>query len=145
MITVEVANHYSDDLAAGIGKLMPVLNQDFGDAPIDAELLKFIIDSPSHGLFVARNDSEIVGVAVLSIVICIGNGRGAYLESFVVSPQFQGQGISSKIWDEMLRWARAKGCQKLEFTSNPKRQRAIAFYQKHGTTIYPTNFFRKTL
>jgi GNAT superfamily N-acetyltransferase len=145
MITIEIIDHYSDALAVGIGKLMPVLNHDLSDAPIDAELLKSIIGSPSHGLFVAYDGGEIVGVAVLSVVMGVDIGRNAYLESFVVSPQSQGQGRSGKIWDEMLGWARAQGCQKLEFTSNPKRQRAIAFYQKHGATIYPTNFFRKTL
>jgi GNAT superfamily N-acetyltransferase len=145
MITIETVGRYSDALAIGIGKLMPVLNHDLGDMPIAPELLKSITKSPSHGLFVALSDDEIVGVAVLSVVMGIDIGKNAYLESFVVSPQFQGQGISGKIWDEMLGWARTKGCQKLEFTSNPKRKRAIAFYQKHGAIIYPTNFFRKTL
>jgi GNAT superfamily N-acetyltransferase len=145
MIKVEIVENFSGDLAVGIGKLMPILSHDMSDQPIDTELLKNIIDSPSHGLFIARSGDEIVGVAVLSIVMGIDIGRNAYLESFVVLPGFQGQGISGQIWAEMTTWAKNHGCQKLEFTSNPKRGRAIAFYQKHGAVIYPTNFFRVIL
>jgi ribosomal protein S18 acetylase RimI-like enzyme len=145
MITIEIIDQYSADLSIGIGKLMPVLNHDLSDQPIDPELLKTIISSPHHGLFVARSDDETVGVAVLSIVMGTDIGRNAYLESFTVSPDFQGQGISSKLWDAMINWAKGRNCQKLEFTSNPKRKRAIAFYQKHDAQIYQTNFFRVVL
>jgi GNAT superfamily N-acetyltransferase len=142
MITVKIIDRYSKDLSIGVGKLMPTLSPKLSDQPISSEILKDIINSPYHGLFVAFSDSEIVGVAVLSIVMGIDIGRNAYLESFVVSPDFQGQGISGKIWDEMIKWAQAHDCKKLEFTSRPKRERATAFYQKHGAVIYPTNFFR---
>lgn len=142
MTNIEVVDVYSEDLSIKIGKLMPILSGSLSDQPIKPEILKDIIDSPYHGLFVAKNDSEIIGVAVLSIVMGIDIGRNAYLESFVVSSTAQGQGVSGKMWDEMINWAKQKSCQKLEFTSNPKRQRAIAFYQKHGAEIYPTNFFR---
>lgn len=145
MVNIGVVDKYSEKLSTDIGKLMPVLSSDLSDKPIKPEILKDIIASPYHALFVAKKDSEIIGVAVLSIVMGIDIGKNAYLESFVISPTAQGQGVSDKMWGEMTNWAKQKGCQKLEFTSNPKRQRAIAFYQKHGAEIYPTNFFRVKL
>ena len=145
MVNIEVVNKYSDGLSNDIGKLMPVLSNNLSDDPIAPNILKDIINSPYHGLFIARKGSEIVGVAVLSIVMGIDIGRNAYLESFVISPDIQGQGISGEIWNAMIDWAKNQNCKKLEFTSNPKRQRAIAFYKKHGSKIYPTNFFRVNL
>jgi len=145
MISIENINEFSEELPNDIGKLMPILNSKYSNKLIDPNILQDIIKSPYHALFVAKKDNLIVGVAVLSVVMGVDIGKNAYLESFVIDPSFQGQGISSKMWNKMLDWAKENDCKKLEFTSNPRRKRAISFYKKNNAKIYDTNFFQLSL
>lgn len=141
-ITVSIVTQYSLDDAAGIGRLMPSLDPGFSSEPISEDLLRSIVESPSHDQLVARNASgAIVGVATLSITIGAGAGRKAYLEDFVVDPDIQSHGVGSRLWDAMLAWASAHQAASLHFTSGPTRTAAHAFYRKHGAEIHDTSVF----
>lgn len=146
MIEVKRVKEFSDELAAGIGQLMPALSGKMTEEPISKQVIENITKSDYHQLFVAYDDDKIVGTSVLSLVMGIDknfvNGPNAYLESFVVDASIQGKGIGSKIWDEMLIWCNEKNVNKMEFTSNKKRLSAHAFYAKKGAEIYETCFFQ---
>jgi GNAT superfamily N-acetyltransferase len=143
MIKIERLTKFNRADAAAIGALMLALSDKFDGRPTDENLLKEIIASPYHVQIVARDENDkIIGIATLSMLLSPEPIRNAYLETFVVDSNAQGGGIGGKIWDEMIKWCREKGCQRLEFTSSSKRTGAIAFYQKKGAAIYDTNFFR---
>lgn len=141
MVTIERLTTYSPNDAAAIGKLLPALSSRFTDDPVDETLLKEIIGSPHHEQIVARIDGTIVGTATLSITIGTGAGHKAYLEDFVVSPDTQGQGVGSAIWDEITKWCTERNVG-LFFTSNAKKEAAQRFYVNHGATIRDTNVFQ---
>lgn len=143
MVTIERLASYSKQDAADMGKLMPVLSSKFSDKPVDKNLLEQIIASPDHEQIVARLDGRIVGCATLSMTMGVGAGRKAYLEDFVVDPNIQGQGIGSKIWDEVIAWCTERKL-KLFFTSSASKEAAHKFYLSRGATIRDTSVFQYT-
>lgn len=143
MVTIERLASYSKQDAADIGKLMPTLSSKFSADPVDEHLLQQIIASPDHEQIVARLDGHIVGCATLSMTMGVGAGRKAYLEDFVVDPTIQGQGIGSKLWDEIITWCTERKL-KLFFTSSPAKEAAHKFYLSRGATIRDTSVFQYT-
>lgn len=141
MITIERLVAYTPQDAIDIGKLMPVLSTKFDDQPIAKGLLKEIIESPFHEQIVARLDERIIGCATLSITMGVGAGRKAYLEDFVVDSTIQGQGVGSKIWEEITQWCNEHQLN-LFFTSSAEKEAAHQFYLKHGATIRDTTVFQ---
>jgi hypothetical protein len=133
-IKVERVLEYSDEVAAGIGKLMPYLNPEFSHEPVSEERLKAIIESSDREQFVALLHGKIVGAATLNIIVGIA-GEKAWLEDFVAP------GAGYPIWQEMLEWCREKGVNKLGFTSSPTRKEAHSFYTRQGAKIYDTKVF----
>lgn len=146
VIVIESLTEYSAKDATEIGELMPYLSKKFDGSPISKELLTEIINSPSHEQLVARDESDkIVGTATLTIVIGAAIGKIAYLHDLVVDSKIQGAGIGSEIWKAIIDWCKNNNIDKLEFTSNPKKEGAHRFYLKHGAEIYETSFFRKII
>jgi GNAT superfamily N-acetyltransferase len=142
MIKVEIVDQYTPEIAAAIGLLMKSLSAEAKGEPMDEQMLRAIIASDWHDQFIATDENgKIVGTATMNFMFAPFAGRIAYLEEIVIDANTQGQGIGSKLWEAIVDWSRQKGADHLEFTSNPKREQAIKFYQKHGATIYPTNFF----
>ena len=96
-------------------------------------------------LLAIDDHGKIIGIATLSIHMGPIIRKNAYLEDFVTDSAIRGQGVGSALWEEMLKWAKEKGCQKLEFTCGQGREASQQFYKNHGATIYDTNFFRKDI
>lgn len=123
---------YSDEAAAGIGRLMPYLDPKFSSEPTPRERLEYIINSPDYEQLVAYKDGEIVGVATMTRIREPGFDGMGYLGGFVVDPEAQGGGIGDKIWDAMGTWCRQNGLSSFEFKTETYREAAVRFYDKHG-------------
>lgn len=145
-VIIEVLDHYSEQDAIDIGQLLPRLSKKFSGEPIAKDLLEAIIASAYHDQLVARDSSgHVIGIASLTIKMGAAIGREALLEDFVVDPALQGGGIGGKLWDFMIEWCQDHGIRKMNFTSNPERQAAHAFYLKRGAVIYDTSYFKKDI
>lgn len=140
-ITIEHLTKYSDEDAAGIGRLMPFLSEKLNDSPIPKDLLTDIISSPYHEQLVARINGVIVGTATLNMLMGPAAGRVGYLEDFVTDPEARGKGVGSKLWDAMVEWCNEHQVV-LEFTSKPTRIDAHRFYLSRGAVIRDTTVFR---
>lgn len=112
---------------------------------LDRDLLEKIINSSDRALLVARLEDKIVGMAVATLLVGPAAGRKVYLDDFVTDTVFQGRGIGSKLWEELLAWGREKGAAKIDFTSNPSRTDAHSFYLGNGAIVRDTAPFRKEL
>lgn len=131
---------YTNSDAEEIGALMPFLNPSLSGAPIDATLLREIIDSRHHDQIVARVEGVIVGVATLNMLMGPGAIRQGYLEDFVVHPEVRGQGVGDVIWQAMIDWCKHHHVN-LRFTSHQSREAAHRFYLAHGAVIKETSVF----
>lgn len=143
-VSIERLTAYTQKDAADIGRLMPFLSERMNNTPIAQQLLTQIIKSPYHEQIVARLDGKIVGTATLSIIMGPAVGKQARLEGFVTNPEIRGQGIGSRIWNEILQWCREHKVD-LEFTSNPARKAAHDFYLARGAEVRDTTVFHVPL
>mgnify|MGYP001205311056 CR=1 FL=1 len=143
-LSVERLKVYTPEDAAGIGKLMPILSDEFSGDPIPEEHLRGIINSPSHDQLVARAQGRIVGAATLSLIFGAGAQRKAWLEDFVSDPESGIKGVGQSLWDEMLVWCSERDTG-LHFTSRASREAAHKFYLKNGAEIRDTTVFVKTV
>lgn len=144
---IETLTSYDEKTANRVRELLIQLSRSGKDrGEIPEQWFNDLISSPSHDMLVAYDDDRnIVGIATLSIIMGPIVRKVAYLEDFVTDSSLRGKGIGSALWDEMLVWAKEKGCTELCFTSGHGREAAQAFYQKRGAEIYDTNYFRKPL
>jgi len=143
MITIERLTKFDHADAVGIGRLGPSLSARFDDSPIDDEILRNIIESPSHVQIVARDENgQIVGAATMSTVYAPKAGRIGYLEEIVVDSNIQGAGIGGKLWDELVAWTREQGLDRIEFTSRKDRTATHAFYAKRGAIARESTPYR---
>ncbi len=62
----------------------------------------------------------------------INNPSGRYLVNFGVIPEFQGQGLSHILLDELLSRAEAMGLDHIMLEVYEDNVRAVALYEKHG-------------
>ncbi len=143
MVEVKRLEKYTPEVAQRVRELLIELSRSGKDkGEIPEAWFNDVIASPWHDLLVAEEDGKILGIATMSITMGAGIRKNAYLEDFVVSSAARGKGVGGMLGDEMLKWGREKGAQRLEFTCGAGRDAAHAFYHKHGAEIYETDFFR---
>ncbi|MBR2998697.1 GNAT family N-acetyltransferase [Candidatus Saccharibacteria bacterium] len=137
---------YTPEIANQIRKLLIQLSRSGKDkGEISESWFNDIINSPWHDLLIAEEDGKIIGLAAMSVTMGPGIKKNAYLEDFVTDKEVRGKGVGSALWNEMLNWAKEKGCERLEFTCGNGREIAQQFYKSKGAEIYDTNFFRYEL
>lgn len=146
-MNIKPLNEYTPKTANRIRELLIQLSRSGKDrGEIPEQWFNNLIASDYHDMLIAYDDNEkIIGIATLSIIMGPIVRKIAYLEDFVTDESVRGQGVGDALWQEMLKWAKDKGCTELNFTSGHGREAAQIFYQKRGAEIYDTNFFRKTL
>ena len=143
---IERVTEYSPELAQRVRELLIQLSRSGKDkGEIPEQWFTDIINSPWHDLLVAKEDGRVIGMASLSVNMGPGISKNAYLEDFVVDAECRTGGVGSAIWNEMLVWAREKGCKRMEFTCGNGREVAQNFYKQHVAEVYDTNFFRVEL
>jgi ribosomal protein S18 acetylase RimI-like enzyme len=107
------------------------------DAELDPRYeaaLQAIGQDPDNGLFVAEVEGAVVGTFQRTIIqhVAYRGGKVAQIENVMVDPAARGRGVGLA----MMRWAideaRARGCYRVQLTSNKARTRAHRFYERLG-------------
>ena len=90
--------------------------------------------APDHALWVARVEDGVIGT--LQFCRLPGLARDgmfrAVIESVHVRADWQGRGVGAALVEHAMAHARARGCGMLQLTSDARRTRAHAFYQRLG-------------
>jgi ribosomal protein S18 acetylase RimI-like enzyme len=107
------------------------------DAP--AEVLKKLRHDPE--LFLV---SEVDGV-IVGTVIGGFDGRRGLVHHLAVSPAYQGQGIGSRLMNEVESRLRARGCIRCWLLVGTDNASAIDFYEKRGWRALPDIPYAKDL
>ena len=97
---------------------------------------------PDYKIYVAEEGGRIVGSFALLVMLNLGHcgAPSAIVEDVVVDPQMQGRGVGAAVMRAAMDLARDKGCYKLVLSSNAKRVRAHAFYERLGFTRHGISF-----
>jgi glucosamine-phosphate N-acetyltransferase len=77
-------------------------------------ILQKIKENPNHVIFVALQDSRVVGATTLLIEqkFIHDGGKVGHIEDVVVSKEYQGKGMGEKIIRFVLEYAKNQGCYK---------------------------------
>ena len=104
------------------------------------ELLDRVIKSSETELWVVREETEIVGMATLALVIR-PEGVSARVEDVVIRDGERGKGYGTTLLKKLAERARVRGASVVQLTSNPSRTAANALYKKLGFTLHETNSY----
>lgn len=104
---------------------------------------KFLEDVANRLVFVSKQNNEIAGYVVLSVLQKGGPGTHSQkllrLDSICVDENYRGQGIGKAMVADVRALARAFGCGEVLLGVHPENGRALAFYQKCGFQIRTIN------
>jgi ribosomal protein S18 acetylase RimI-like enzyme len=141
-VTIEVARSATEELMAGLNKLLPQLST--SASPLEISDLERIIESSCITLFVATDNSEVVGSLTLAM-FPIPTGRRAWIEDVVVDASSRGAGVGEALIGAAIDEARRSNARSIDLTSRPGRESANGLYQRLGFVQRETNVFRYSL
>jgi len=102
--------------------------------------------SGENAVFVALLGPEIVGWVAVFVYRVVEADARAEISGFVVDEGFRSQRVGMHLLARVERWARENGCLAIGLRSNVIRDRAHAFYERHGYKHTKTQkSFRKDL
>lgn len=96
-----------------------------------------IITYPNIGhIFVARHDSQIVGMVNLLYTVSTALGeRVAWLEDMVVLSDARSQGVGSQLLEYVVEFARQNDCRRLSLLTDADNLHAQRFYRRQGFRV----------
>ncbi|MGI0046742.1 MAG: GNAT family N-acetyltransferase [Nitrosotalea sp.] len=102
------------------------------DIPPMTQTLKNIQDDFERQIFLkATFDEKIIGS-----VRAFAQGETCHIGRLLVHPDFQNQGIGTKLMNEIESWFRA--CKRFELFTGDKSEKNMALYQKLGYETFKT-------
>ena len=102
--------------------------------------------SNENAVFVAQLGGEIAGWVAVFVYREVEADARAEISGFVVDERYRSQRVGMHLLARAERWAREKGCRAIGLRSNVIRDRAHAFYERHGYKHVKTQkSFRKDL
>ena len=106
------------------------------DPPLAAYVdgLRAVLHNPYDTMFVAELDGRVVGCAQLTILNGISRqgARRGLIESVRVASAMRGAGIGEALIRTLIERARAADCRLVQLTTDARRERAHAFYERLG-------------
>jgi GNAT superfamily N-acetyltransferase len=87
-------------------------------------------ENPVFKYFVAEADGVIVGIALYYIKYSTWKGKCIFLEDIIVNEPFRKTGIGKKLFEEVVKVAKAMKVPRLEWQVLEWNEPAIKFYEK---------------
>jgi len=85
--------------------------------------------------FVAEQDSEIVGAALVYFRFSTWKGKILHLEDLIVKESYRGQGIGEALYKEVMQFALESGSKRVAWEVLDWNQGAIRFYERSGAKV----------
>jgi GNAT superfamily N-acetyltransferase len=86
-------------------------------------------------LFVARRESNVVGmVSLLFTISTATGGKVAWLEDLVVMPNVRGEGIGTQLLQHVIGWARRHDIKRITLLTDSDNEGAQHLYLSQGFT-----------
>lgn len=118
--------------------VLPLLRQLYTGKQFDIGLLrsayKRFLASDQQAFLCATHDRQVVGfgsVTIKSNLFWCETLIG-YVSDMVVDEAHRGRGIGTRILDQLILWAKQRGCARIELNSGFERKEAQAFYERRG-------------
>ena len=92
-------------------------------------------EHPLFLCFVAEVNKKVEGIALIYNRYSTWKGPAIHLEDLIVSKPMRGNGIGSKLLDEVVKHAYQKGVKRINWEVLDWNEPAIAFYKSKGAKI----------
>ena len=102
------------------------------DMKFDKQNLDNFIDTKDAYGFAAKNDDKIIGFAYGYALLRPDGDKMFYLHSIGLLPQYQNQGIGTKLMQFIIEFASGKGYRELFVITDKGNPRACHLYEKVG-------------
>jgi GNAT superfamily N-acetyltransferase len=116
------------------------------DYAVFSESFDRILSDTGNRILVAREEDAIVGYVQFFPVDELGFRPFVEIAEFLVAPEVRSRGIGAALLERVEDTARANGIACLKLSSQTFRERAHAFYERHGFRNFKNSrFYEKTL
>ncbi len=92
-------------------------------------------DNKLFTCFVAENETEIMGMALVYFRFSTWKGRTVHLEDLIVKQQYRSNNIGTLLYNAVITYAKAQGVKRVEWVVLDWNKNAIDFYEKSGATM----------
>tara|TARA_R100000935_G_scaffold13736_5_gene27634 strand:- start:55796 stop:56257 length:462 start_codon:yes stop_codon:yes gene_type:complete len=92
-------------------------------------------DNKLFTCFVAENENEIIGMALVYFRFSTWKGRTVHLEDLIVKQHYRSEGIGTLLYTTVVQYAKQQGVKRVEWVVLDWNQNAIDFYEKSGATL----------
>ena len=122
-----------------LGQLFSQEREFSADPEKQREALEAILADRSRGrLFVAREGSEVVGMASLLYTVSTAEGgKAALFEDLFVDPKYRRKGVGAKLVSYVIQQARAEGVLRITLLTDLENDTALELYRKLGFVDSP--------
>ncbi len=138
-VEVSIATEVTDEIVEAFERLTPQLSS--SNPPPGRGKLQALVDSEASTLFIARDDTGILGTLTL-ILFLIPTGLRAWIEDVIVDEEARGKGVGRVVNEAAIAYAFEAGAITVDLTSRPSRVAANRLYQRIGFIERDTNVYR---
>lgn len=91
--------------------------------------------TPKFTCFVAEDEKEIVGMALVYFRYSTWKGPVLHLEDLVVKASMRGKGIGEALYGKVLQYGQNKGVKRVQWEVLGWNEGAIKFYERSGANV----------
>jgi GNAT superfamily N-acetyltransferase len=129
--------------ASAMSLLLGQLGYPSEAARVAARLARLEAD-PASAVFVAEDDGEVVGLCALHVIRLIElDSAVCRVTAMVVRSDARGHGVGRALLEQVEAEAERLRCDRIEVTSNDRRDDAHAFYRSLGFEDAPQRFVKQ--
>ncbi len=91
--------------------------------------------NPAFKCFVAENNKNITGIAIVYKRYSTWKGRSLHLEDLIVSEKYRGNRIGTLLLDQVVKYGKSLGVKRISWEVLDWNEPAITFYEKKGAKV----------
>jgi len=92
-------------------------------------------ENPLFTCFVAEDDGDILGIALVYFRFSTWVGKSLHLEDLIVAQEHRGRGVGQALYNQVMRYGLEQNVSRVEWVVLDWNTDAIKFYQRNGATI----------
>ncbi|MFT5103331.1 MAG: GNAT superfamily N-acetyltransferase [Candidatus Latescibacterota bacterium] len=93
-------------------------------------------ENPLFTCFIAENDNEIIGLALVYFRFSTWKGRTVHLEDLIVKEAYRSKGIGQLLYNEVMKFGLEHGVKQVTWIVLNWNEGAIRFYERSGATLH---------
>lgn len=91
--------------------------------------------SPIYGLFVAKKNGKVIGIALYYEKYSTWQGRCIFLEDIIVTEKERGNGVGHQLFQSVIGVAKERNSARMEWQVLDWNEPAINFYRKYSANL----------